>query len=1025
MEKDELVLPYKLEQHLFEICNSNVAYANLLSVWNINKKMCQDVLSTVVMNYPHYTKHDISHCETIITNIEMLLGEDAIRSLSPTDTWLLLHAAYLHDIGMVIECKKIEENWESKEFQDYLHDLEDSSDEALAQNAKFINSLGDKLGRKENVISWPVRVRYAVTLLIADYYRRQHAEDSNAYIKDMGSVFHIDLGFNGLIQSRLITLLADIVCLHTESSQKVLNLDYQTNGFNADYAHPRFLAQMLRMGDLLDADNNRFNVVNEVVIGEIPESSKNHWEKHMSARHILITPDVIEYRADCNKLEVYRETRVFLSWLKEEVEFWALNWKNIMPRGIKGSAPRLGKCELLLNGVPDIQGLSDLRFSISPEKAFEVIEGTNIYEDRFVFLREVIQNALDACKIQLWRDISEGRYRSWISHEGNGEIQPSEITHEVFDNYGVEVRLCDFDEDSFKIIIKDNGIGLSAEQLKKICNVGVSYLGDKKRKSEIDGMPLWLRPTAGFGIGLQSIFLVAEEFEIYSKSSIEEGIYARVASRRRNGYVQIAKSNELKCQGTEIHIVIPRDLEFKYGFSGNTYKYIETKYDPFLPEENLLYYKIWDVLRDTMKSTYFPIKLFFDNELIDTIKSQQFAELEGCSPDKRYRYKMLEGYGMELWDNNTYTKVCIKLGEKYQRYNNCFYFKGMEMKGNSRPGWNGIWLEADFYGLDTKKTLALDRKRIRKEALPEIYEIINSTVRFYLDEVESVILAEKDDRTDKENYQIYTYWCMVSLKRKKELLERYENVFQSVSVPVNVLIRDTDNQFVERQLDFKDVVKDLDGTAIIKNLMDYTESKGATETVNVQSIVQLLNSASVPFARVVVSRDFSDVLSSDWCGRLMTILEEDRYLHLMSYTIEERVLPTLVNEETKKYMFKTLLMKRNSSLRYGFYRNSVRRFMIGIDEYVEICTTEIPFGIDGKWYRSVGYIISPVTIKQWEDNKHLEIDEFVDLICAYDEFSNLVKHVYDHQLEQGKYSEGEIADKYREFIREIYIANIG
>lgn len=108
MLKNEIILPYKLEQHLAEICNSNATYANLLSVWNINKKMCQDVLSTVVMNYPHYTKHDISHCEAIITNIEMLLGEDAIKVLSPTDTWLLLHAAYLHDIGMVIECKKIE-----------------------------------------------------------------------------------------------------------------------------------------------------------------------------------------------------------------------------------------------------------------------------------------------------------------------------------------------------------------------------------------------------------------------------------------------------------------------------------------------------------------------------------------------------------------------------------------------------------------------------------------------------------------------------------------------------------------------------------------------------------------------------------------------------------------------------------------------------------------------------------------------------------------------------------------------------
>lgn len=284
MTKDNIVLPYKLEQHLTEICKENPTYINLLSVWNINKKMCQDALSTVVINYPHYTRHDVSHCEAIITNIEMLLGEEAIRLLSPTDTWLLLHAAYLHDIGMVIECKRIEDNWESKEFQDYLHAAENSLDDSLAENAKLINSFEEKRDKGKSVLAWPVRVRYAVTLLIADYYRKEHAVDSRSYLEDMGNAFHIDLGYNGLIQQRLINLLADIAYLHTESNDKLLELDYRTNGFNADYAHPRFLAQMLRMGDLLDADNNRFNASNEIVFGEIPESSRNHWEKHMSAR---------------------------------------------------------------------------------------------------------------------------------------------------------------------------------------------------------------------------------------------------------------------------------------------------------------------------------------------------------------------------------------------------------------------------------------------------------------------------------------------------------------------------------------------------------------------------------------------------------------------------------------------------------------------------------------------------------------------------------------------------------------------
>ena len=208
-----------------------------------------------------------------------------------------------------------------------------------------------------------------------------------------------------------------------------------------------------------------------------------------------------------------------------------------MPENIKGSAPKLGKWELLLDGVPDIQGLSDLQFSISTEKAFEVIEGANIYEDKFVFLREVIQNALDACKIQMWRDVSENRYRSWIAKESVNNLQPFQIKNDVFENYGVDVILRKYDENHFKVIISDNGIGISAEQFKKICNVGVSYSGDKKRSEEVESMPLWLRPTAGFGIGLQSIFLIADEFEIYSKAAGNDGIYAKVTSRRKNGYV--------------------------------------------------------------------------------------------------------------------------------------------------------------------------------------------------------------------------------------------------------------------------------------------------------------------------------------------------------------------------------------------------------------------------------------------------------------------------------------------------------
>lgn len=1033
MSKDEIILPYKLEQHLIEICNNDATYANLLSVWNINKKMCQDVLSTVVMNYPHYTKHDISHFEAIITNIEMLLGEDAIKALSPTDTWLLLHAAYLHDIGMVIECNKIEKNWESKEFQNYLQESENSNDDELAQNARFINSFGDKLSKKDDVMSWPVQVRHAVTLLIAEYYRREHSEDSKSYIKNMESVFHIDLGFNGLIQQRLILLLADIVCLHTKSNEMVLDLDYRTNGFNADYVHPRFLAQMLRMGDLLDADNNRFNTANETVFGQIPESSKNHWEKHMSARHILITPDVIEYRADCSKPEVYRETRFFLSWLKEEIEFWTLNWKNIMPENIKGSAPRLGTCELLLNGVPDIQGLSDLRFNISSEKAFEVIEGANIYDDKFIFFREVIQNALDACKIQLWRDILENRYKAWIEQNDKSKIQPFDIAHEIYKNYDVQVILRNYNDTHFKIIIKDNGIGLSAEQFKKICDVGTSYLGDKNRKNEVDSMPLWLRPTAGFGIGLQSIFLVTDEFEIYSKSSGNEGIYARISSGRKNGYVQISASDKLKCQGTEIHIVfprVPRDFDFESSlFGNNTSNYIRRNYDPFTEEKILLYYKIWDVFRGTMLNTYFPIQLYFEDKLVDKIEPQQFQKLENYSKKKRYRYIINSDYSMELWDSNTCTKMKIYLQNTYDKYCNNYYFKGMETNDPYLIISKGVRYKVDFYGLDTRKTLSLDRKNIKKEALEQIQEILDSAMDFYIETIEEPLFANKTERTEIEYNKIYTYWCMCSLKMKAKLLEKYSKIFENVTFDVNVLQKNG-SKYENTKIDFKEVISDLDNMVTIKNLSTFFEDKpfvgnNGLFSLNIELIKNILDTQGVKFPIVVVDTNFTEMLDVPYSKKIAVVSTGDAYnMYLTVHSIQEDKLPHAFDDKSKKILLSSMFKKNNTMHRNDLASPSMRRYSIGIAEYEVICTARVPLSIDMKLYPSIGYLIAPFTIEQWENNKHLPIDEFEKIVCESKEFQNLINYTFENQIKSGSHSKEDIRETYIDLVRELYdVAN--
>ena len=308
---------YKLEAHLGTLCAQYPRYINLNSTWTLNKRTCSDLLKSVVIRYPHFSMHDASHAEAVVSKMEMLLGS-RIQKLSPTDTWLLLHAAYAHDLGMVVQWSEIKDVWEQPEFQSYLSSLSISTDPDLRAAAKFIQ---DTSGLASSQV-WPLEAYRYVSLINANYFRTQHAQLSKAYINSAVQKFDLDLGHNGLIQPRLIKLLGQICAIHTESTKKALDLDYQTNGFDSDYAHPRFVAMLLRLGDLLDIDNGRFNTGAELSFGGLPATSIPHKEKHESTTQLLVTPAEISFRSDCPNSEAYLEVRQFVTWLESEVDFF-------------------------------------------------------------------------------------------------------------------------------------------------------------------------------------------------------------------------------------------------------------------------------------------------------------------------------------------------------------------------------------------------------------------------------------------------------------------------------------------------------------------------------------------------------------------------------------------------------------------------------------------------------------------------------------------------------------------------------
>lgn len=173
--------------------------------------------------------------------------------------------------------------------------------------------------------------------------------------------------------------------------------------------------------------------------------------------------------------------------------------------------------------------------SIHTENIFPIIKKF-LYSDHEIFLRELVSNAVDATQ-KMKRLASLGQY--------NGELG----------DLRVEVA---FDEKAKTLTISDNGIGMTAEEIKKYINQiafsGATEFMEKFKESK-DANEIIGR----FGLGFYSAFMVADKVEIESLS-YQEG--AEPAHWVCDGSTEFELSEgNLTERGTEITLHINQDSE--------------------------------------------------------------------------------------------------------------------------------------------------------------------------------------------------------------------------------------------------------------------------------------------------------------------------------------------------------------------------------------------------------------------------------------------------------------------------------
>lgn len=135
------------------------------------------------------------------------------------------------------------------------------------------------------------------------------------------------------------------------------------------------------------------------------------------------------------------------------------------------------------------------QISIHTENIFPIIKKF-LYSDHEIFLRELVSNAVDAT--QKLRQLSS-------FGEFGGELGDLKVTVSL-------------DEAAKTITVSDNGIGMTADEIKKYINQiafsGASdFLEKYKDKTDDKGQII-----GHFGLGFYSAFMVAEKVEIVTKS---------------------------------------------------------------------------------------------------------------------------------------------------------------------------------------------------------------------------------------------------------------------------------------------------------------------------------------------------------------------------------------------------------------------------------------------------------------------------------------------------------------------------
>lgn len=446
--------------------------------------------------FEEYTLHNISHIDEMLSIVDWLIPNKTKDVMTSAEWLTLTLAIYFHDLGMLVTKKEYANRFKTgfKKYKDRSLSAADPISYAeLSADDHFLYQEFVREHHAKRICSW------IDGTLDIDY---GDSEDVFSEIQKMLSC--LDPKYKKDLALLCESHHEDDIENFEKYKTKILYGNDPEEKVNLNY-----IAIILRIADLLHITRDRTPSLSMRIINVTNPKSLLEWKKQMAVR--AVAPQTrrdedgnVDDQLEKNTIEI---TAYFDGADTAEAYFGLSAY-------LKYTQNELSKCHAIVNKAKKVEGTCDfdfpwqkiddtnietvgfetkkLQFTLEQESILKLLVGHTLYNDSSVVVRELIQNSIDAVKLQNAMEEKRGL-----------DVTSGKITVQ----WDSETRILTF---------SDNGTGMTISDIENyLLKVGASKYRETSLKKEFPNFSSISR----FGIGILTCFMIADEIDITTNST--------------------------------------------------------------------------------------------------------------------------------------------------------------------------------------------------------------------------------------------------------------------------------------------------------------------------------------------------------------------------------------------------------------------------------------------------------------------------------------------------------------------------